>query len=130
MLASAQAGVLNLHHATTQKLLSVAYLPDSSETTSSSKTEKILTLSSCPIPESHLLAAGGSEGTLALYKASGPALTHTETLRVPGSQSGGGAAKAHSNRILAIEWSPTDANLLFTGGWDLTVKVLLCYISV
>jgi WD40 repeat protein len=62
-----------------------------------------------------------------LYNCSGSSVVQSETLTVPGSQSGGAAARAHSSRVLALEWHPQDSNVLFSGGWDLTVKVLLTF---
>jgi WD40 repeat protein len=124
ILASAQAGALNLHHCATQKLLERAFLPQNSTMECATSKENLLTVSACP-SESQLLAAGGAEGSVVLYHNTGSSLQHSGTLSVPLLQSGGGAARAHSSRVLALEWHPQESNLLFSGGWDLTVKVLL-----
>ena len=121
VLASAQARAIHLHHVTTQRLLSSAYLPDNSGVRSSVPSESVLTVSASPHSCQHMLAAGGTEGSLVLF---GRTLASMRTLTVGGSQAGGGAARAHSSRVCALEWHPEDENMLLSGGWDLTVKVL------
>lgn len=121
VLASAQARAVHIHHVTTQKLLASAYLPGNTGLDSSVPGESILTVAASPNSGQQMLATGGSDGSLALFDRS---LANMRNLFVGGSQSGGGPARAHSSRVVALEWHPGDPNLLFSGGWDLTVKVL------
>ena len=53
-----------------------------------------------------------------MYDEATKSLTHTLEQGWAGAPSAG-----HSNRIFALKFSPTDDNLLYSGGWDNTVQL-------
>jgi COMPASS component SWD3 len=66
-----------------------------------------------------VFAATGKDHTVRLYDET----TKQETARLKGGAGYGASSTAgHSNRVFALKFSPTEPDILLTGGWDNTVQ--------
>jgi WD40 repeat protein len=130
ILASAQGSRVQLQHATTSSKLSSFDMAQHERPVTEGREDAVLVVAASPSEAQ--VAAGGTEGSVMLLRCTGNALAPLLTLTVPAVQSGGAAARAHSTRVFALKWHPEDPNLLFSGGWDGTVKVRLlgCAVKV